>query len=128
MAGGRPGRRGQARGPAGGRDGAATAAGVQAGPVAERDVQQDHRRGRILEETLSARFGGIATDYQLVEDEDPGGRPEIRLVVPPRLGPVEPAAVVTAFLEALGDGSGAERVMTLRWRHAGLVRVERRPP
>ncbi len=83
---------------------------------------------RILEETLPARFDGIATDYQLVEDEDPGGRPEIRLVVHPRRGPVEPAAVVTAFLEALGDGSGAERVMTLRRRHAGLVRVERRPP
>jgi hypothetical protein len=82
----------------------------------------------ILEEVLPARFGGIATDYQLIEDEDPLGRPDVRLVIHPRIGPVDAAAVVDAFLAALSRRSGAERVMGLLWRDAKMVRVERRPP
>src|SRR5262249_30644649 len=82
----------------------------------------------ILEETLPTRFGGIATDYQLIEDEDPRGQPAVRLVIHPRIGPVDPATVVDVFLAALGGGSGPERVMGSLWRDARLVRVERRPP
>jgi hypothetical protein len=82
----------------------------------------------ILEEVLPERFGGIATDYQLIEDEDAGGRPEVRLVIHPRIGPVDPATVVDVFLAALGAGVGPERVMGYLWRDAQVVRVERRPP
>jgi hypothetical protein len=83
---------------------------------------------RILEDVLPARFGGVPTDYQLMEDEDPSGRPQIRLVVHPRVGPVDPATIVDSFLGALGGGSGVERVMELLWRDARLLLVERRPP
>jgi hypothetical protein len=83
---------------------------------------------RILEEVLPQRFGGIATDYQLIEDQDPLGRPHIRLVVHPRVGSVDPAAFAEAFLAALGGGSGVEHVMALLWRDARVVQVERRPP
>jgi hypothetical protein len=83
---------------------------------------------RILEEVLPARFGGIPTDYQLIEAEGRQGRPEIRLVVHPRVGPVDPAAIIDTFLTALGQGSGAERVMVLMWRDAGVVQVERGLP
>ena len=82
----------------------------------------------ILEDVLPARFGGAATDYQLIEDEGPQGRPEIRLVIHPRIGTVDPAAAAEAFLAALSRGAGTERVMGLLWRDAQLVRVERRPP
>jgi hypothetical protein len=82
----------------------------------------------ILEEVLPERFGGIATDYQLIEDEDAGGRTEVRLVIHPRIGPVDPATVVDVFLAALGEGVGPERVMGYLWRDAQVVRVERRPP
>jgi hypothetical protein len=87
---------------------------------------QDVRR--VLDETLPARFGGSAVDYQLREDKGEGGAARLRLLVHPRVGPLDPAAVADAFLEALGRGSGAERVMELAWRDAGVLRVERRPP
>jgi hypothetical protein len=83
---------------------------------------------RVLEEVLPRRFGGGPTDYQLVEDESEGGRPVLRLLVHPDVGPLDTAAVADAFLEAIGVGSGAERIMALDWRQAGLPRVERRAP
>jgi hypothetical protein len=50
------------------------------------------------------------------------------LLVHPRLGPLDSAAVTETFLETIGEGDGAERIMALQWRQAGLPRVERRPP
>ena len=32
------------------------------------------------------------------------------------------------MLDAIGAGSGAEKVMQLAWRDAGYLRVDRRPP
>jgi hypothetical protein len=83
---------------------------------------------RVLEEVLPSRFGGAPTDYQLVEDEDETGRARLRLLVHPALGPVDPQAVAATFLGAISEGVGAERVMGLAWRDAGLLRVDRRPP
>jgi hypothetical protein len=83
---------------------------------------------RVLEEVLPGRFGGIPSDYQLVEEEAPNGAPRIRLLVHPRVGPLPEDVVGQTFLEAIGRGSGAERIMSLVWRDAGLLRVERRPP
>jgi hypothetical protein len=82
---------------------------------------------RVLDEVLPARFGGRPTDFQLVEDQK-APRPGIRLLVHPRLGPVDSAEVTRAFLRGLGPGSGAERVMALHWESAGLVRIERQAP
>jgi hypothetical protein len=81
----------------------------------------------VLEEDLPARFGGGPTDYQLLE-EDVDGRPRVCLLVNPNLGPVDEAAVAEAFLDAIGGGSGVERVMELAWREAGLVEVRRELP
>jgi hypothetical protein len=83
---------------------------------------------RVLDEVLPNRFGGAPTDYQLVEDESPAGRPVLRLIVHPDVGPLDPAAVAETFLQAIGVGSGAERVMALDWRQAGLPVIERRTP
>ena len=83
---------------------------------------------RVLEETLPARFGGGPTDYQLVEEEAADGSPRVLLLVHPSVGPQEPEHVATAFLEAIGAQSSANRVMSLQWRGAGWLRVERRPP
>jgi len=83
---------------------------------------------RVLEEVLPARFGGAPTDYQLVETEESDGHPRLLLLVHPRVGPLEPDRVTDAFLVAVGNGAGAERVMALLWRNARLPRVERRPP
>ena len=83
---------------------------------------------RVLEEVLPARFGGGPTDYQLVEDEAGDGRPRLRLLVRPEVGPVDADALARAFLAAVAAGSGVERVMGLLWQDSGMVRVERRSP
>jgi hypothetical protein len=83
---------------------------------------------RALDNVLPARFGGAPTDYQLVEEEGADGRPRLRLLVHPSVGPVDPQAVAAAFLEAIGAGSGAERIMQHVWRDAGVLGVERTPP
>jgi hypothetical protein len=83
---------------------------------------------RILEEILPRRFGGAPSDYQLVEDETVDGQPRLRLRVAPSVGPLDSTAVVDAFLDALGSGNGTARVMTLQWRQAGLLSMERDDP
>jgi hypothetical protein len=82
----------------------------------------------VLEEVLPGRFGGGPTHYQLVEEEDAEGRPGLRLLVDPAVGPLAPQVVAETFLSAIGTGRGAEKVMGLAWRDAGLLRVERRVP
>jgi hypothetical protein len=81
-----------------------------------------------LEEVLPARFGGDATDYQLLEEEDASGRSRLVLVVSPRIGEVDGEVVAAAFLEKVGAGTGAARIAGVLWRDAGVLRVERRPP
>jgi hypothetical protein len=83
---------------------------------------------RILDELLPARFGGGPTHYQLVEEEGHDGAPRVRLLVHPDVGAVDAEAVREAFLEAIGGGRPAHRIMSLQWRASGLPRVERRPP
>jgi hypothetical protein len=82
----------------------------------------------VLEADLPARFGGRPTDYQLLEEEAGDDLPRLRLLVHPSVGSVDRAAVADAFLEAIGSGSGAERVVALQYRQSGLLRVELRPP
>jgi hypothetical protein len=83
---------------------------------------------RILEEVLPSRFGGSAVHYQLIEEETDSGRPLLRLLVHPAVGPLDPQTVADAFLKAIGDGAAGARVMELQWRQGGLLRVERRAP
>jgi hypothetical protein len=83
---------------------------------------------RVLEQVLPGRFGGGPTDYQLVEDVGRDGRPRLRLLVDPAVGTVDPQRVAADFLSAIGPGSGAERLMGLLWKEAGLLEVERRSP
>jgi hypothetical protein len=83
---------------------------------------------RVLEEELPKRFGGGPLDYQLVEEQDRAGRSRIVLHVHPAVGVLDEAAVVDAFLQALGAGDEARHVMALSWRQDGLVRVARIPP
>ena len=82
---------------------------------------------RVLEEVLPARFGGIPTDYQLVEEETEEGRPRVRLLVHPSVGPVDEKVVIDVLLSGIASGSGVERLMGLVWEQARLIQVERRP-
>jgi hypothetical protein len=82
----------------------------------------------LLEEVLPRQFGGAPTHYQIVEEEGHDGRSRLRLLVDPVVGPVDVEAVRRVFLERLGAGSGAERLMGRIWQDAGLLTVERRAP
>ena len=76
---------------------------------------------------LPSRFGGGPTDYPVLETEDDAGQPLVRLVIHPRVGPVDPELAVNAFLDGIGRGSGADRLMGLLWRTGRFVGVDRRP-
>jgi len=83
---------------------------------------------RVLEQVLPDRFGGSPVDYQLIEGEAEDGRPQLSLLIHPRVGPLDARAVEEAFLGAIGTGSGAARIMAHQWREGRMLRVEREPP
>lgn len=83
---------------------------------------------RVLEEVLPSRFGGMPTDYQLVEEESADGQPRITLLVNPSIGALDSTAVGEAFLSAIGSGSIVDRMMEIFWHDSGFLRVERAVP
>jgi hypothetical protein len=82
----------------------------------------------ILEEVLPSRFGGSPIDYQLIEDEIEEGSPRIQLLIHPDIGPVVEEDALNTFFEAIGKGSGAEKVMSLQWKSSGMISVQREKP
>lgn len=83
---------------------------------------------RIMEEVLPHRFGGRPSDYQLVEEPADDGRPRLRLLVDPCVGPMDSKAVSAIFLEALGTGSQTEQLMVQQLREKRILEVERKTP
>jgi phenylacetate-coenzyme A ligase PaaK-like adenylate-forming protein len=81
---------------------------------------------RLIEEVLPQRFGGSATDYQLLEEEIEG-LPKVSLLVSPSVGDIDEALVVRVALETLGSAHGADKMANV-WRHADTLRVARREP
>jgi hypothetical protein len=82
---------------------------------------------RLVEETLPARFGGHATDYQLVEEDD-NGIPKVSIVASPRLGEIDDAAVIEVVLGELKNYYAVGRLATTQWRQGQTLRVIRREP
>jgi hypothetical protein len=81
----------------------------------------------LLERTLPARFGGAATDYQLVEELD-GALPRLSIVVSPRVGEIDERKVVEAVLSELMHEGPAGQDISRIWRDAKTLRVVRREP
>jgi hypothetical protein len=82
----------------------------------------------VLDEVLPARFGGVPTDYQLLEEEADDGRLQLRLLVHPRLGALNADAITECFLTAIGSASTVEQMMSSLWRDAKVLYVDRRIP
>jgi hypothetical protein len=76
---------------------------------------------RVLEETLPSRFGGVPSQYQLVEDEGEDGQPRLTLVVHPAIGATDEQEIIRVFRAGLNGESPL-------WDTPGFLRVERRPP
>jgi hypothetical protein len=83
---------------------------------------------RIVEETLPARFGGTALDYQLVEEEDRQGFTRLYLVVHPRVALADETAVVDCVLDGLRRSSAMADAARTVWQRAGTLQVRRTEP
>jgi hypothetical protein len=82
----------------------------------------------VIEDELPKMFGGGPTDYQLMEDESDDGKPQLRLIIHPRIGSLDINKVKEVFLQKIASGSGAEKLTSLVWRDTDIVTVERGTP
>jgi hypothetical protein len=83
---------------------------------------------RILEEVLPAKYGGAATDYQLLEEEDSQGQTHLSLIVSPTVGEVDEAEVIATVLSELRRVPHPGKLTAGFWAQATILRVERRTP
>lgn len=83
---------------------------------------------RIIEEVLPARFGGISTNYQMMEEEDEMGFTRMSIVISPELGELDEAEVIQTVLAELGRGMDSQRMMAQVWSQARTLRVKRMRP
>jgi hypothetical protein len=80
----------------------------------------------ILERVLPAQFGGRLDDYQLIEEETPGGLLQLVLRVSPDVGAIDEAAVRASFLAELsrpGVGSASHAILLERAQAVVISRV-----
>ena len=81
----------------------------------------------LIEEVLPSRFGGDATDYQLVEREQ-DGISRVLLLVHPRVGELDEQLLTSTVIDRLGARRGGDAMMAEVWRTSGTLRVLRREP
>lgn len=82
---------------------------------------------QVLEDVLPARFGGVATDYQLLEREQ-DGLSRVLLLVHPRIGPLDEQGIVDAMITHLAAAGRSQAMMADMWRSSGTLTVVRAEP
>lgn len=82
---------------------------------------------RILEEVLPQKYGGAATDYQLVE-EDSGGQTHLSLIISPKVGEVDEEDVINTVLGKLRKGIYSGGLAAGFWSQVDMLRVKRSYP
>jgi len=82
---------------------------------------------RLVDDILPSRFGGGATDYQFLEEEE-GGLPKVTLLVSPRVGALDEGAVLDVILGFLDSAPGPSGGYGNRWREGRTLRVRREEP
>jgi len=83
---------------------------------------------RIIEDVLPVRFGGVSTDYQLIEEEDEKGNTRIYVIASPELGSIDENVLIQFILSELSKGSEAAKMMTIMWHRADTLKVKRIKP
>ncbi|MCL6544633.1 MAG: hypothetical protein K6T61_05360 [Bryobacteraceae bacterium] len=81
----------------------------------------------LVEEVLPKAFGGSPIDYQFVEEER-GPESKVRILISPRVGPVEESKVVGKVLNYLASRSRGDRSMAWHWQQSGTLSVSREEP
>jgi hypothetical protein len=82
----------------------------------------------LLDEVLTARFGGSSTDYQMMEEEEQTGHTRLSILISPRVGAVNEDEVVSFILAQLSKGTDSNRIMANVWTQANMLRVKRIEP
>jgi hypothetical protein len=83
---------------------------------------------RILEEVLPAKYGGAATDYQLLEEEDEQGQTHLSLIISPEVGVVDESQVITTVLRELRRAPHPGKLTAGVWARANILGVKRMHP
>jgi hypothetical protein len=80
---------------------------------------------RIMEEVLPLKFGGGATDYQLLEKEDSQGQTHLSLIISPEVGVVDESDVKATVLSELRRGAHGGKLAAGLWSQANILEVKR---
>jgi len=83
---------------------------------------------RILEEVLPGKYGGAATDYQLVEEEDTEGQTHLSLIISPSVGEIAHDDVIHTVLDELNHGIHGGRLAAGFWAQVNTLRIKRMYP
>ena len=81
----------------------------------------------LVERVLPERFGGHATDYQFVAEEE-RALARMTLLVSPRVGRVDDVELLSAVLEAFRSKGPAKKMSADIWQDGKALRVDRREP
>jgi len=82
----------------------------------------------ILEDVLPRKYGGAATDYQLIEEEDSQGQTRLILIISPTVGVVADNEVIDTVLRELRDGAHGGKLAAGFWSQVNTLQVKRMNP
>lgn len=83
---------------------------------------------RILEQVLPGQYGGMATDYQLLEEEDTNGQTRLSLIISPKVGEIDNDAVIHTVLDELSHGIHGGRLAAGFWSQVNTLQIKRMYP
>jgi hypothetical protein len=83
---------------------------------------------RILEQVLPGKYGGSATDYQLLEEEDAQGQTRLSLIISPGVGEIDNDAVIRTVLDELSHGVHGGRLAAGFWSQVNTLQIKRMHP
>ncbi len=82
----------------------------------------------ILENVLPREFGGVATDYQLVEEEDEQSHTRLILNISPSVGELDNRKVIGTILRELKRGIYGGKLASGVWLQAEALQIRRANP
>jgi hypothetical protein len=82
----------------------------------------------ILENVLPQKFGGAATDYQLVEEEDSRSQTRLILIISPKLGNIDEKVLIDTILHELRNGIYGGKLASGLWSQTEALQIRRSNP
>lgn len=82
----------------------------------------------LVEETLPATFGGSATDYQFIEEEDEEGTSKLFALISPDIGEIDEEKFKELTYTALSGSRESQRGSKSMWDQAGTLQIRRTNP